>query len=123
MGEFVPEILIPALDELEGAYRKFSKSDESMREFHRYLNEYAGRPTPVYHAKTLSDKYGFNLYLKREDLLIPARIRSITLLVRGCSPGHGKAAHHCRDRSGPARRGHGDGPRSWAVVRIYMGEA
>ena len=68
-GQFVPEILIPALDELEGAYRGFSKSEESMKEFHRYLNEYAGRPTPVYHARTLSDKYGFDLYLKREDLL------------------------------------------------------
>jgi tryptophan synthase beta chain len=68
-GQFVPEILIPALDELEEAYRGFSKNDESMEEFHRYLNEYAGRPTPVYHAKTISDKYGFNLYLKREDLL------------------------------------------------------
>jgi len=68
-GQFVPEILIPALDELEGAYRGFSKSRESIDEFHRYLNEYAGRPTPVYHAKTLSDKYGFDLYLKREDLL------------------------------------------------------
>jgi tryptophan synthase beta chain len=68
-GQFVPEILIPALDELEGAYRGFSKSMESIEEFYRYLNEYAGRPTPVYHARTLSEKYGCNIYLKREDLL------------------------------------------------------
>ena len=68
-GQFVPEILIPALDELEGAYRGFSKSRESIEEFYRYLNEYAGRPTPVYHARTLSEKHGCNIYLKREDLL------------------------------------------------------
>jgi tryptophan synthase beta chain len=68
-GQFVPEILIPALDELENAFSGFSKSAESIDEFYRYLNEYAGRPTPVYHAMTLSDKYGFDLYFKREDLL------------------------------------------------------
>src|SRR5271157_3182292 len=68
-GQFVPEILIPALDELEQAYHDFIDNDESGKTFHRYLNEYAGRPTPVYHAKNISDKYGFSLYLKREDLL------------------------------------------------------
>ena len=69
-GQFVPEILMPALDELERAYREFSADAASMEEFHRYLGEYAGRPTPVYHAKNISaEKYGFNLYLKREDLL------------------------------------------------------
>jgi tryptophan synthase beta chain len=68
-GQFVPEILIPALDELEQAYHDFKDNDELIRIFHRYLNDYAGRPTPVYHAKNISDKYGFNLYLKREDLL------------------------------------------------------
>ncbi len=68
-GQFVPELLIPALDELERAYREFAGNDESMKEFNRYLEEYAGRPTPVYHARNISEKYGFNLYLKREDLL------------------------------------------------------
>ncbi len=68
-GQFVPELLIPALDELERAYREFAASDESMKEFSSYLEEYAGRPTPVYHARNISEKYGFTLYLKREDLL------------------------------------------------------
>jgi tryptophan synthase beta chain len=68
-GQFVPELLIPALDELERAYREFAGSNESMKEFSRYLEEYAGRPTPVYHARNISEKYGFTLYLKREDLL------------------------------------------------------
>jgi tryptophan synthase beta chain len=68
-GQFVPELLIPALDELERAYREFAGSDALMKEFNCYLDEYAGRPTPVYHARNISGKYGFNLYLKREDLL------------------------------------------------------
>ncbi len=68
-GQFVPEILIPALDELERAYRGFTSDKESMKAFGRCLDEYAGRPTPVYHAKNISAKYGFDLYLKREDLL------------------------------------------------------
>ncbi len=68
-GQFVPELLIPALDRLERAYREFAGSAASMKEFNRYLEEYAGRPTPVYHARNISDKYGFTLYLKREDLL------------------------------------------------------
>jgi len=68
-GQFVPELLIPALDRLERAYREFSGSDASMTEFNRYLEDYAGRPTPVYHARNVSEKYGFTLYLKREDLL------------------------------------------------------
>lgn len=68
-GQFVPELLIPALDRLERAYREFAGSAASMKEFSRYLEEYAGRPTPVYHARNISDKYGFTLYLKREDLL------------------------------------------------------
>ncbi|MBP7735022.1 MAG: tryptophan synthase subunit beta [Spirochaetes bacterium] len=68
-GQFVPELLIPALDEVERAFREFAASASSMEEFNRYLDDFAGRPTPVYHAKNLSEKYGFNLYLKREDLL------------------------------------------------------
>ncbi|MBN2161063.1 MAG: tryptophan synthase subunit beta [Spirochaetes bacterium] len=68
-GQFVPEILIPALDELERAYNDFNGNPGLMDEFYRYLGEYAGRPTPIYHAKNLSEKYGFDCYLKREDLL------------------------------------------------------
>jgi tryptophan synthase beta chain len=68
-GQFVPEILIPALDELERAFQDFRQSDESIQLLNRYLGEYAGRPTPVYYAKNISEKYGFGLHLKREDLL------------------------------------------------------
>jgi len=68
-GQFVPETLIPALDGLERAYREFAADEGSVRELARYLVEFAGRPTPVFHAANISKKYGFDLYLKREDLL------------------------------------------------------
>lgn len=68
-GQFVPETLIPALDRLEEEYESFSRNEDSLRRLDRFLKEYAGRPTPVYFAENLSRKYGFELYLKREDLL------------------------------------------------------
>ena len=69
-GKFVPETLMPALDELEKAYSK-SKSDKSFKkELDYYLKEYAGRPTPLYLAERLTKKMGgAKIYLKREDLL------------------------------------------------------
>jgi len=68
-GRFVPESLINALYELEDAYRRFLK-DTAMRSEHaRLLRDYAGRPTPVYHARRLSAKLGLELFFKREDLV------------------------------------------------------
>jgi len=69
-GKFVPETLMPALKELEAEY-KLSQKDKSFRkELDYLLNQYAGRPTPLYFAENLS-KYlgGLRVYLKREDLL------------------------------------------------------
>ena len=67
-GRYAPETLMPALDELE---REFSAAwnDRVFRaELGELLTTYVGRPTPVYHAKRLSDQLGFDLWLKREDL-------------------------------------------------------
>lgn len=69
-GRFVPETLISALDELEKEYKNARRDKEFRQEFAYYLKEYAGRPTPLYLAKTLSKYLGINkVYLKREDLL------------------------------------------------------
>ncbi|MDO8489207.1 MAG: tryptophan synthase subunit beta [Candidatus Omnitrophota bacterium] len=69
-GRFVPETLIYALDELENEYIKARKDDKFAQELAFYLREYAGRPTPLYLAKNLSQCLGVNkVYLKREDLL------------------------------------------------------
>ena len=68
-GQFVPETLIPALDELERAYLDFKKNSEYQKELARLLASFAGRPTPLYAARNLSDLLGCKVYLKREDLL------------------------------------------------------
>ena len=67
-GQFVPETLMPALQELEKAYLKLKNDSKFKRELDRYLRDYAGRPTPLYLAKNLSKKIGLKIYLKREDL-------------------------------------------------------
>ncbi len=67
-GQFVPETLMPALEELEAAYKKLKDDPKFKRELDYYLREYAGRPTPLYLAKNLSELVGMKVYLKREDL-------------------------------------------------------
>jgi tryptophan synthase beta chain len=68
-GQFVPEVLMPALNELEEAYEKYKDDPEFLKELDYYMKEFAGRETPLYFAKNLSKKYGIKIYLKREDLV------------------------------------------------------
>lgn len=69
-GEYVPETLMPALEELNTAYRKITRTSSFRKDFSYYLKEYAGRPTPLYFAKKLTSELGGGkIYLKREDLL------------------------------------------------------
>ena len=69
-GKYIPETLVPAVEELEEAYLKFKNDKEFNKELNYYLREYAGRPTPLYFAKNLTEKIGgAKIYLKREDLL------------------------------------------------------
>jgi len=69
-GRFVPETLIYALDELEEEYRKAKHDRKFIQQLDYYLEEYAGRPTPLYLASRFSSALGINkIYLKREDLL------------------------------------------------------
>jgi tryptophan synthase beta chain len=69
-GKYIPETLVPAIEELEESYKKFSNDLDFQKELKDYLENYAGRPTPIYLAKNLT-KYagGAKIYLKREDLL------------------------------------------------------
>ena len=67
-GKYVPETLIPALDELEQEYLKSKKDKKFQKEFFNLLKYYGGRPTPLYLAKNISGELGFNVWLKREDL-------------------------------------------------------
>ncbi|MEM2192458.1 MAG: tryptophan synthase subunit beta [Candidatus Hadarchaeales archaeon] len=68
-GRFVSEVLMHALIELEEAFERIYPTEEFQREFSRLLRDYAGRPTPLYHAKNFSRFIGRKVYLKREDLL------------------------------------------------------
>lgn len=68
-GSFVPETLIPALNELESAFKTAWKDEEFQSDFHNLLKNYSGRPTPLYFADKLSSELGgAKIYLKREDL-------------------------------------------------------
>jgi len=69
-GRYVPETLMPALFELEEAYRRFKRDKDFKKELAFYLKTYVGRPTPLYPARKLAESLGGHLkvYLKREDL-------------------------------------------------------
>ena len=69
-GRYVPEMLIPALEELEEVYEKAKKDPSFKKELNDLYRTYAGRPTPLYFAKNLSEKLGgAKIYLKNEGLL------------------------------------------------------
>jgi tryptophan synthase beta chain len=67
-GAFVPELLFPNVKELEDNYIQIIESEEFQQEYKNLLKDYVGRPSPLYLAKRLSEKYGAYIYLKREDL-------------------------------------------------------
>ncbi|CAM1361287.1 tryptophan synthase, beta subunit [Tenacibaculum litoreum] len=67
-GAFIPELLYPNVKELEDNYVQIIESESFQKEYKDLLKHYVGRPSPLYLAKRLSEKYGATIYLKREDL-------------------------------------------------------
>lgn len=67
-GAYIPEMLYPNVEELRRNYLSIMHEPAFQKEFNELLKEYVGRPTPLYFAKRLSEKYGTKIYLKREDL-------------------------------------------------------
>jgi tryptophan synthase beta subunit len=67
-GRYVPEVLIPALEELEAAWRSMRSDSEFQQEFSAILADFVGRPTPLTYAARLSARLGYRIWLKREDL-------------------------------------------------------
>ena len=67
-GAYVPEVLYQCVHELQEAYKPVIESEEFKQEYHALLRDYVGRPSPLYYARRMSEKYGCKLYLKREDL-------------------------------------------------------
>ena len=70
-GQYVPEALMPAIEELTDAYERYVLDNEDgfMDEFRQRIRDFGGRPTPLQRADQLSERYGTEVYLKREDLL------------------------------------------------------
>ena len=68
-GVYAPELLMPAIEEVEEGFYKFMEDEKFQKEYHKYLKEFAGRPTGLYYAENLSKKLGCKIYLKREDML------------------------------------------------------
>ncbi len=68
-GVYVPETLMPALEELEEAFLQAKEDSVFLAKYNDLLHNYAGRPTPLYRAANLSQRWGANIWLKREDLL------------------------------------------------------
>lgn len=67
-GAYVPEILYKCVTDLQEAYIPIMESDDFKAEFRALLKDYVGRPSPLYFARRMSEKYGCRIYLKREDL-------------------------------------------------------
>ena len=67
-GAYIPEMLYPNVAELRECYLRISAEPDFKKEFDDLLKEYVGRPTPLYFAKRLSERYNTKIYLKREDL-------------------------------------------------------
>jgi tryptophan synthase beta chain len=67
-GAFIPEMLYPNIENLRQNYLKVMAEPDFKAEFNQLLKDYVGRPTPLYFAKRLSEKYNTKIYLKREDL-------------------------------------------------------
>ena len=122
-GIFVPELLIPALEELEAAFIK-NKDDKNFNvELDYYLREFAGRPTSLYYARNLSEKLGCKIYLKREDMLHTVAHKINNTL------GQGLLAQHMGKKRLIAETGAGQHGIATAVVgallkmptEVYMG--
>jgi tryptophan synthase beta chain len=67
-GAYIPEMLYPNIQELKENYLRIIEDKGFQEKFHHLLKDYVGRPTPLYYAGRLSEKYGAKIYLKREDL-------------------------------------------------------
>ena len=67
-GAYVPEILYKCVHDLQDAYLPIIESEDFQREYHSLLKDYVGRPSPLYYARRMSERYGCRLFLKREDM-------------------------------------------------------
>ena len=67
-GAYIPEVLYKTVEDLKQQYLGIIQSPDFLEEYHQLLRDYVGRPSPLYYASRMSERYGCRLYLKREDL-------------------------------------------------------
>ena len=123
-GQYVPEALMAALIELEKSYQKISRDGDFVRELCHYLENYAGRPTPLTYCSNMSEDLGAKIYLKREDLLHGGAHKLINTL------GQALLARHMGKKRLIAETGAGQHGVATAIagamlnlpVEVYMGE-
>ncbi len=122
-GRYVPEVLIPALDELAEAWARLREDAGFREELGTLIRDFVGRPTPITRAARLSEELGYDIWLKREDLAHTGAHKINNALGQALLAKRlGKARHHRRDRRRPARRGDRDGVRpARAAVRGVHG--
>ena len=82
-GVFVPQILLPALEELEAAFLAAERDESFQRELAALLADFAGRPTPLYRCRNLCAASGTRIYLKREDLLHGGAHKTNQVIAQG----------------------------------------
>lgn len=103
-GQYIPETLMPAVQEVEEAYNKYSKDPEFIAELDDLLKNYAGRPSLLYEAKKMTeDLGGAKIYLKREDLNHTGAHKINNVLVRFFWQKWEKPRCHRRNRCRTAR--------------------
>ncbi len=119
-GRYVPEILMAPLESLEQAYSEARVDPEFQAELKDLLANYAGRPTPLYFAKRLSEQLeGARIYLKREDLLHTGAHKINNCIGQGLAGApHGQAPDHRGDGRGPARCRDGDRMRACSASTV-----
>ncbi len=111
-GQFVPETLMPALAELEEAYLRLQADPAFAAELDHLLTTYVGRPTPLTHARRLTEHLGgAQVYLKRQQCARPG----------AAGEGHRQAPRYRGDRRGAARGrvGHGSGAARPRMYRLH----
>ena len=104
-GRYAPETLVPALERLEAGVNKYLGDAEFQSELGRELETWVGRPTPLTHARGLSERWGADVYLKREDMAHTGAHKINNALGQALlAKKIGAETRHRRDRRRAARR-------------------
>ena len=82
-GYYIPEVLMPALEEIEAAFAQYRDDERFNQDLLKLLADYAGRPTPLYRSDAMSEKIGCDVWLKREDLLFGGAHKLNNVLGQG----------------------------------------